>query len=251
MGDSDSMQIRPGVRGFLSGARAVFWGLRRIMSDRAARRLALLPVLLTSLFYTALLAVVVLYADDLLGLLWARPDGGVLRYVWYVLVPIIMLVLLLPLVLLFATVAEAIGGPFYDKLAVMVLSSHGLPARDPGLLEGTIPDVVRSLAFAVGALVLALFALIPGIGIVFGVTGALVAWLGLASASINPALMVSGMNLGARLRFPLERFATMAGLGAVVWASMFVPFVGLISIPSAVVGASELYARSKDATYTK
>ena len=239
------MEIRSGIAGFISGAVSVLWGLRRISSDRDLRRLTVLPMLLTSVFYAALLFSAVAFADDVLGWIWARPDSGILSWLWYVLVPFVVLALLVPFALLFSTVAEAIGGPFYDRLAIRTLREHHISTKEPGLLRGTVPDIVRSMTFALAGAACALLALIPVVGIPFTALGALIACIGFASSAINSALMVSGLGLRERLSFVFRSFSTMAGIGAVISVSLLVPFLGLLSLPSAVVGASELYARSR------
>lgn len=247
MPEGDLLRIRPGPRGLVAGALAVLFGLRRLTADPAMRRLALIPIALTTLLYAGLVAAIAVFADDVLAWVWAQPESGILHWVWYVLVPFVFLVLLVPFVLMFMTIAEAVGGPFYDQMAIRVLESHGLRAEDPGLIRGTIPDLARSTGFALTGLAFAALALVPVVGIAFGAIATLVAWLGLASAAINPALQVSGLGLGARVRYTFSSFATMAGMGAVIGVSLMVPLLGLLSLPSAVIGAAELYARTRRA----
>jgi uncharacterized protein involved in cysteine biosynthesis len=221
----------------------VFWGLSRILRDRELRRLAVIPLLLTSILYAAMLALTVGFADDLLGRFWQRPEGWLVLLWWIVLLVSIVATLGM-FVLLFSVIVEAIGGPFFDKMAMRVLSDHSIPARDPGFFEGAIPNLFRSLLFLVPAAVCWLIGLIPGIGLPFVAVGALIAWIGFASAAINPALMVTGHTLGQRMRFVFRFFMAMAGLGAVVSFAMLVPFIGLAAIPASIVGATELFANT-------
>ena len=81
-------------------------------------------------------------------------------------------------------------------------------------------------------------------GIGFAAIGVLVACLGFASSSINAALRVTGVPLQGRMAFASLSFFAMIGIGSVIAASLLVPFLGLLSIPSGVIGATELYAQS-------
>jgi uncharacterized protein involved in cysteine biosynthesis len=128
-------------------------------------------------------------------------------------------------------------------MAVRVLAQYSIVGREPGLIRGTLPDMVRSLLLASLSGVCAALALIPAVGIAFVIIGALVSWIGFASAAINSALMVTGVGLRDRLRFIMRSFSAMAGIGAVVFAALFVPFAGLLALPAAVIGATDLYAR--------
>jgi CysZ protein len=239
-----SVQIPNGVSGFFSGAFAVFRGAGKIISDAELRKLAVIPLLITGALYFVLLVLAIFFADDLLGYLWPQPPEGALRYLWYVLLPFVFAAVLAPFLLLFSSVAEAIGGPFYDRMALRVLSEYSIAGREPGLLRGTVPDFFRSLALAAIGGVCALLGLIPVVGIAFAVAGGVIACIGFAWSAMNSALMVTGLDLGARVRFVFRSFTAMAGIGAVVMASLLVPFLGLLALPAAVVGATDLYARA-------
>ena len=234
---------RRGPIGFLVGAYAVVWGLSRMVSDARLRRLATVPLVLTAAFYLMSIVALVVLGDDVLGLLWAQPSEGWLLVLWWMGAIMLMGVALLVLVLLFSTLAEAIGGPFYDKMAIRILHGHGIPTREPGLIEGTVPDLFRSLIFVVAVVVFAVFGLVPVVGLVFVVVGTGVAWLGLASGAVNPALLVTEHKLADRLAWLRNHMFTALGLGSVVAASMLMPFLGLVTLPASIIGASELHAR--------
>jgi uncharacterized protein involved in cysteine biosynthesis len=236
--------LKRGLGGFVVGAYSVFWGLSRILRDKSLRKLATVPLLLTILLYGVMLALMFVFADDLLEKLWQRPEGW-LVIVWWIVLALSLVATIGVLVLLFAAIAEAVGGPFYDKMAVRVLSDHSISGREPGFIAGTVPDLFRSLLFLLPAGVCWLIGLIPVVGIPFVALGAVIAWIGFASAAINPALMVTGHTLGDRMRFVFRFFLSMAGIGAVVSLAMLVPFLGLAAIPASIVGATELYANTE------
>ncbi len=234
---------RRGPIGFFIGAYSVVWGLTRIAEDGKLRRLAAVPFGLTVLFYLGALMALFFGSDDLLGLLWARPEDGGWLAVWWMTVVLLIGASLLVLVLLFTTVAEVVGGFFYDRMAIRILHSHGISTHDPSFLEGTVLDVGRSLLFVFMVLGFSLVGLIPLLGVPFVVLATVVAWLGFASGAVNPALLVTGHRLKDRLRWLGEHRACALGMGAVVATAMLMPFLGLLAIPASIVGASELHAR--------
>ncbi|MCA9554917.1 MAG: EI24 domain-containing protein [Myxococcales bacterium] len=240
--------LKPGLGGFFTGVGAVFWGLSRVLSEPRLRRLALVPLFLTAVLYMVLMALTVWQGPGVVDWIWSSLDWG--REAWWQLVLFYAAVvagvlgLLVLLILLFSSVAEAVGGPFYDKMASHVLGTHGIPTKEPGLIEGTVPDLIRSVLFMAPAAVCWILGFIPVVGVAFWVLGGAVVWLGFASAAVNPALSVTGNGLGARVSFVFRFFFTMLGVGGVVAVAMLVPLLGLVAIPASIVGTTELYARS-------
>lgn len=219
-------------------------GSLRVLADGELRSLALAPILLTSIAYVLGLGTLFIFGDDLWSRVWSRPDSGWLVPLWYGALIVAFLAVLVVAGLLFASIAEALGGPFYDKLAIKLLSRHQIPTKEPGLIAGIVPDLFRSFLFLVPTVLCAILGLIPGIGLAFGALGFLISALGLASAAINPALAVTEHGLGQRLAFVWRHPVTMVGMGAVVLLSLTVPFLALLTLPGSIVGATELYAEA-------
>ncbi len=222
----------------------MFQGARRIISDVELRRLAAVPLAIATVLYLAFASTIIYFSADILQLVWKRPDHGWLVAVWWILIPVVIVSLIIAMGLLFSTIVEVIGGPFFDRMAIRILEDHGIRAIDPGFVRGSLPDLLRSLIFLSTATTLWLLGLLPAVGLPFAALGMLVSNLGLASSAINPALTVTGVGVRARLRFAFDSFMAMAGMGTVIGFSLMVPLAGLVSIPCAVVGASELYART-------
>lgn len=243
--------LKPGIAGFFTGVGAVVWGLSRILAHARLRKLAVVPLLLTTALYLVLMALTLWKGPAVMEWVWSTLNLS--REAWWqallfwVVAVVGVLGLGVLLALLFTTVAEAVGGPFYDKMAIHVLGEHGIGTREPGLIEGTVPDLIRSMLFVIPAAICWLLGLLPVIGLPFWLLGGVIVWLGFASAAINPALMVTGSGLGARVGFVFRFFFTFLGIGAVVAVSMLVPIIGLITIPGSIVGASELFARTRRA----
>jgi uncharacterized protein involved in cysteine biosynthesis len=234
-----------GLGGFFRGARAVVQGSLRVLSDSELRKLALAPVFLTTIAYLVGGVSLFVFGDDLWARLWARPESGWMLPLWYVALVVAALAVLVVAGLLFATVAEALGGPFYDKLAIKLLSRQQIATKEPGLIAGIVPDLFRSFLFLVPTVVCAVLGLVPGIGLLFGALGFLISSLGLASAAINPALAVTEHGLSQRIGFVMRHPVTMLGLGSVILLSLTIPFLALLTLPGAIVGATDLYAEAR------
>jgi uncharacterized protein involved in cysteine biosynthesis len=233
---------RSGAAGLVGGAWAVAWGLRQLGIDRELRRLALIPLALTLVVYLALGGLVLAFGDDLVATLWPRPAEGGTLLVWYATVGLAMLVLGAVSLLFFGAVVDTLGAPFFDAMAIRVLARRGVSTREPGLLETMLPDLVRSSLFALAGLVLGALALLPGMGLVALSLGAAVSALGRASSAFNPALLVTDHDLKARLAFLRAYPAAALGLGGATMLLLLVPLVGIVAVPSSIVGASALVA---------
>ncbi|MEQ8273178.1 MAG: EI24 domain-containing protein [Deltaproteobacteria bacterium] len=237
--------FRRGISGFFVGGGAVFWGLKRILGDSKLRGLAVIPLGLTTLVYTVLTGGIIYFTPRLLERF--KPDDWMV-YLWWLSVVILVLGLLALAAVLFTAIVELVGGPFYDKMAAYMLDEEHIAWKDPGFVKGAVPDLVRGLVLAVPAVVCWGLSLIPVVGIAFWIVGLLIAWFGLGSSALNSALLMTGHSGGQRVKWFLRYLWITLGTGAVISLSMFVPFLGLIAIPSAVVGASRLYAKTEDRT---
>ncbi|MEK7865602.1 MAG: EI24 domain-containing protein [Planctomycetota bacterium] len=244
---ADLSSLPKGIGGFVSGVASVPRGINRLLSDAPLRKLAMIPLLITTVLYIAAIVALFVWGADLLDWAWPKPSDGWLKWLWYVVLPLGIILIVIVIALLFSTVAEAVGGPFYDKMAMRVLEGEGISTRDPGLFRGTIPDMFRSLLFVAAAVGFGVLSFIPVIGLPFAILGTSIAWVGLAAAAVNPALLVTGYGIGGRLRYFLRSYSALAGMGVAIGVVLLVPLAGLIAIPGSVVGASALYARSRRA----
>lgn len=234
-----------GLGGFASGVGAVFAGLSRLLRESRMRRLALVPMAMSVVAYLGAIVSLAIFSDDILGLAWAQPAEGWLLYAWYVLVPIVFLAATVVLLLLFLTVANLVAGPFWEKMALLVLKDYGVPAKDAGLVKGTVFELVRGLCFFFPAVICALIGFIPVVGLPFTIMGTAAVWLGFASWAINPTLIATGHSLKQQLGYVFVSPMVMAGVGTVIGLSLLVPVLGLVSLPSAMIGVTELYAKTE------
>lgn len=214
------------------------------MADRQLRRLTVSPVLLTAVIYTVALALGIFTADDVLARFWAQPAEGWLVFVWWTAAVLVGAILVLLLVLTFLAVTMVIAGPFYERMAELILDQHRVPRTQTSFVRSAARELAWSITFAIPAVIFGVLALIPGVGIAFAVLSLLVAGFGLATTAVGPALSATGKTYGDRLRFTGSSLPLLAGVAVVMSAGVFVPILGLIMIPSAVVGTTGLLARS-------
>lgn len=231
-----------GVRGFFRGALSVPRGLLIISRAPDLRRLALLPILITAVLWLVTVTATAANAQRLLGLVWARPDGGAALVFWYALLPVLFVLAVVGLALLAVTCAGLVAGPFYDRMAASVLRKRGLRVHDSSFVDGALWELARAMVFVIPAVTCAAIGLIPGVGVPFVGLAAGLSWLGLGSTALSPTLLAAGLPFGARLRALVAAAPILAGAGAVIALSLLVPLLGLLSLPCAVVGAAELWA---------
>ncbi len=245
---------RSGPTGFFVGGYAVLHGLGRVLFNGQFRKLMMVPMAITLVLYLVLGLATLFYGPGLLADLIPRPDGpwfpdeqwfNFKLLFWFFGIILAMGVLFGLMILLFATVAEAVGGSFYEKMSKIVLEEFGVKTFEVGLIAGSIPDLIRSLAFVIPGAFLGLLGLLPGVGLPFMVLGSVIVWLGFASGAFNPALQLTQHKLGERVFYVFRNFSTALGIGSLVGLSMLVPVLGLVAIPASIVGASELYAASQ------
>lgn len=233
-----------GVSGFANGVRAVFSGLRAILGDGALQRLTILPLMITTVLYVAIFAAGYMLSDDVLALLWARPEEGAMLILWYVVQVVVLIAFVAILIVSFVGAANVVAGPFYERLADRILEAHRVPRKPAPLVLNILREIAWSLTFTIPAAICGLLSLLPGVGIGFAVVAAMVAGLGLAGAAIGPALSATGRGYFERLGFFRRGFGMLAGVALVMSVAIFVPLLGLIAIPSAIVGITEVLAKN-------
>ncbi len=229
---------------FTAGIGAVLRGAARLAREPQLRRLAVAPVLLTLAITVLGLVGAALTVDDAVAALWAPPAGRVAHAAWALVVVLVFVVLALLVVLLFVGLATAVAGPFHERLALAVLSSLGVVRRDVGLVHGLAVDLAWALTFTAPAGTLGMIALVPGVGLPFALGSVTIAAVGLASAATGPAVAALGGGYRRRWVVLWRHFRFVAGAALVVAVAVFVPFLGLLVVPAAVVGLTERLARA-------
>jgi uncharacterized protein involved in cysteine biosynthesis len=237
---ASSVRLGSGIVGLFTGIKCVFSGAKRLLKERELRVNAMIPLTITLVLYLIAFGFFAFYVDDLLAQLWQPPEDWKI-YLWYALVPVVVVFFIVLLSMVFVAVATMISGPFYEKIVSQLLQERNIETKEAGFIKGLYYEIIRTLFFLVPAIGLAVLGFIPVIGAPFAVLGITVGWLGLASTSINPALIMTGHSTGQQLTFVWRSFAVMFGAGMMIGVSLSVPLLGLLVIPCSFVGLTDLY----------
>ncbi|MBB2913131.1 CysZ protein [Streptosporangium becharense] len=148
-------------------------------------------------------------------------------------------------VVTFAAVTLIVGEPFYERLSEKVEETHGeVPTGHETPFWKSIPRSVKDSLVTLGwvlVFTVPLFFLgfVPVIGqTVVPVLGALVSGFFLTVELTTLALERRGMVRKSRFALLRSNKATSLGFGVLLFLLFLVPFVSVIAMPAAVVGAT-------------
>lgn len=212
--------------------------------------LGLLPAVVTFVVLSALVGVLVNFADELAT--WATPfaDGwakGVVDAVRILVAVALVLLSLWAAVLLFVSITLVIGQPFYERLSRLVDEELGRAPAGPDepwhrALRRALRESLTMLARTapLGLLVFAV-SLIPVVGqVASAILGALVGGRLLALELMAPATELRGAYLRERLALARRHRLDAYGFGVPVFVLFLVPFLSVVLMPGAVAGATLL-----------
>jgi CysZ protein len=227
------------------------WAL--IRATPALRRLTGACAAVTLATLVAVAVGVVLYGDDLVGLVYARPVGGAALALWWLAVVLASLLLFVVGALTLPTLLLV---PLQDPLSEAAEEACGdfrAPAFSVGgLVRGTLAGLVQTLArlafLFLGLAALSPLHLVPGVG-------SLVAT---ALGTVWAAVWVAAEHLGApmaRHLYPVReltallrrRLGLCLGFGGSVYVLLLVPVLNAFFLPVAVVGGTLLFRALRQA----
>ncbi|MEV5648895.1 EI24 domain-containing protein [Nocardia sp. NPDC052254] len=240
------------MRDLTRGLGYLIRGQRWVASHRRQFGLGLLPGLIATVLYLAILVVLICFAGDLASWAtpfaadWSTPWSGVLRGTLAVLLVLLGLFLA---VITFTAVTLVIGQPFYEALSEAVDRSLSADGHAPesglpmwweiwiGIRDG-IRILVRAtiwgvMLFAAGFLPLIGQTVVPVLGV--AVTGFF-----LAQELTAVAMARRGVQLREQLAMLRSHRMLVWGFGIPLAAVFLVPFVAVLLMPGAVAGATLL-----------
>lgn len=238
------------MQDFLKGFNAMLEGLR-LVRQPGLRRYVLVPLLVNTVLFTALIYAAISGFEWLLDyLLGFLPEW--LHWLQYLLWPLFAVSVLLILAYTFTLLANLFAAPFNGVLAEAV-EKHltGQPLEQTGNWRALLADIVPSLLseaqklgyFALRALPLLLLFLIPGINLMAPLLWALFsAWM-LALEYADYPMDNHGLKFrDQRPRLRGRRLLAL-GFGLGVLGLMLIPVVNFLAMPAAVAGATVLWVR--------
>jgi CysZ protein len=239
--------------GAVAGAGYMARGIRAFLATPGVWLLGLVPVLVAGLLVLGLLALLVTNLDTVAAWLtpfadaWSAGARGALREALGV---ALVLGALLLAVLCFATVANLVGQPFYERISDRV--ERGLGGSPAGVdrpwwrtLPRATAESLVLFALVLGVNVpLLLLDLLPGVGqsLVPAVQAVLSGFL-LSVELLAIPLERRGLRLAARLRFAWAHRVPVTGFGLAAFLLFLVPLANVVAMPGAVIGGTLLVRR--------
>jgi CysZ protein len=238
------------VRQFVSGAGLLARGLGLCLRHPRMYALGIVPALISGLLYTAALAALVVFVDDLARTVtWFADDWST---TWRNAMRIFAGLGLVGVagvlsVLTFTAVTLLIGDPFYEKISAMTEARFGGVADEVETvwwrsLGRSLADSLRLIGFGVLIGVpLLLLGLVPLVGQILGVVlgGAIGGWL-LAVELTGVPFQRRGLRLRDRRGTLRGHRALTLGFGVAVFLGFLVPLGAVLLMPAAVAGAALL-----------
>jgi len=239
--------------GAVSGAGYMARGMRVFLATPGLWLLGLIPVLIAGLLVLALLALLVANVDAVAT--WFTPfadrwSAGARTALRDAVGVAVVLGALLLAVLSFATLANMIGQPFFERISDRVERDLGDP---PAGIDSpwwrTLPraTVESLLLFALILCInvpLFLLALTPVVGqSLVPLIQAVISGYLLSVELLAIPLERRGLHLRGRLRFAWSHRAPVAGFGVAAFLLFLVPLANVVAMPGAVVGGTLLVRR--------
>ncbi len=216
----------------------------RLMWTPGLRRFTVIPLLINTLLFAVAGWLLLDMADGWIeGLL---PDW--LDFLYWLLMPIVVLGLLLATFFTFTLVANLIGAPFNAVLAARVeehLTGEPPAGDDQGMLAGAVGalagEVGRLLYLAAWAIPLVILWFIPGLNLLAPFAWfAFSAWMMSLEYVDNPAGN-HGLSFAEQRRRLRSRPALTLGFGSLMTLMTMVPVANFLAMPVGVCGATRMW----------
>ena len=239
------------VREFLAGAALLPRGLSVITRRPRLFGLGAIPPAITSLIFVGVLVAVILQVERIVG--WLTPfatdwDPGAALALRVVVGLALLAGSILVMVVTFAALALALGGPLYDKISEAVdldLLEAPSPPEEPvgrGVVRGLRQSAAVVAISLLGALMLFAAGLIPVVGQVVAPVAAAVfgGWVLALELTGSPAERRGLLTLRSRRALLRRRRLRVLGFAVPTFLLMAIPFVSIVVFPAATAAATLL-----------
>lgn len=232
---------------WITGVRDVGRGLDVLRAHRSLWKWLLAPAAATLVLLVALIAGIVRLVDPLVGWLVAHLPSWLAGLAGSLLTLVIVLGLSLCALVVFATVAGIITGPFNELLSERVeavVTGRPMPPFSwSELLREAVRGVLHSVRRLLAALVWLVIVFVVGLVPVIGTIAALLigGWLAARAAaydSYDAVLARRSMPYRDKLAYLARYRRRVFGLGAAVAGMLLVPGVNLIALGLGAAGAT-------------
>ncbi len=238
---------RPGPGDFLQGLALLGRAWRLIFRTPRLLGLSALCAVVTLVALGGILVLLWLYAPELLGALWSRPEAWYGRALWYLVLVLMALVLLVVGVNVVVPVALA---PLQDPLSEITEELCGdyvsPPFRAGTFLRGLATSVGHTLArvllLLLGLALLFPLNLVPAVGnLAWTVLGSLWSMFWLAGEHLASPMTRQLYAFAEVVQAMRRRWLLCLGFGAGTWLLLWVPLINTFFLPVAVVAGTLLY----------
>jgi CysZ protein len=251
MAQVDSYQ-RPRV-GVLGGAGYLARGIRVFTGTPGIRLLGLLPAVLAAVLVLALLIVLVAVVDDAATALtpfadrWSEDARTFLRtgVAFALLVTYLILA-----VLIYATLTNVIGQPFFERVSDRIEHRLGDPPAGADaawwrtLPRATVESVALFVLVVAVNVPLFLLNFVPLLGQTFvPALQTLVSGFLLSIELCAIPLQRRGLHFSERLRFAWRHRGAVTGFGVAAFLLFLVPLANVLAMPGSIVGGTLLVRR--------
>lgn len=214
-------------------------------------KLCLIPLLINIVAFAGVAVAVYHYYDDLVLLIWARPESWPWQALWYALYVFILAAVLVLAYFAFFVVQGLLAAPFNDLLSERVeLLAYGkqpLPfslwRTMRGMGRSVVHELTKLLLYA--AVIVPLFVLnlaVPAIGTALFVFGGIyMTALFLSYDYLDFAMARYEWSFSRKWQVLKQHRALTLGFGCSIALALAVPLVGLACVPMAAVGGTLLF----------
>ncbi|WP_199184945.1 EI24 domain-containing protein [Cryobacterium sp. M15] len=233
-------------REFFAGAGFLGRGLKMWITSPRLMLLGALPAFIVGIAYLAGIVVLLINLEAIAVAIspfasgWGEPWRTGMRVVAAAAVTAAGILLL---AYTFVAVTLVVGDPFYERIWRAVETNLGdAPVETPRGLLRSMVDALKLVGLAVlGALILLLCGLIPGLGQLLAlVLGALFGGWILCLELTGFAFDARGFTLKQRRRMLRARRARSLGFGVLTYLLFLIPGAAVIVMPAAAAGAAML-----------
>lgn len=238
---------------FFTGLAAPFRAIAVVRGHPELRRLARWMAAVTAVALVALLWLLGKYADDLLSLIWTRPESWYGALAWSLLA---ILLFLLSFAVLATFLPPLLLAPLQDPLSESVETLATGRTPPPFTLQSFLGSLVTGLAHTLGRLVLVLIGLavllplnlVPVVGsLAYTVLATCWSAVGLAAEHLGAPMARHLFPWAAVRRLVLQRPALLLGFGLGSHALLFVPVLNFFFVPYVVVAGTMLFLKLREA----
>ncbi|MDX1569543.1 MAG: sulfate transporter CysZ [Xanthomonadales bacterium] len=229
------------------GASGLLSGFRMILRP-GLRRFVIVPAALN----TVLFGSVIFLAGNYFGELMERLIPNWAGWLEYLLWPLFALTVLVIVYYTFTLLANLIGAPFNERLAIAVAQRQGWTGRLPertlaaGIAGALVGELRKWVYFAVLILLALALWLFPLTTLLTPLIWTLLsAWM-LAMEYLDHPLELEGLDFADKRAWLRRNRGLTLGFGLATLAATLVPFVNFLVMPAAVAGATGLWATRQE-----